>query len=160
MINKNYHNIPQVIRDKKAVFNKNLKDGKLPSPSLAEIIKDDKAIDRAVQRAKSQANKVLGLRDDLDDIDENDVGEKRRLAFLDLMIETAYYSKEFTDEQIKDQVDTIMFEGKNRNDQEKKTIEYDRDFFVLYLKDTTQLRLVQVSLCVCWESTKIFKKKL
>ncbi|CAO1406265.1 unnamed protein product, partial [Diamesa hyperborea] len=32
-------------------------------------------------------------------------------AFLDLMIETAHYTKQLTDQQIKEQVDTIMFEG-------------------------------------------------
>ena len=47
----------------------------------------------------------------MDDIDENDVGEKRRLAFLDLMIETAHVTKQLSDTEIKEQVDTIMFEG-------------------------------------------------
>jgi cytochrome P450 family 4 len=65
-----------------------------------------------VKKAKSKANKVTGLRDDLDDLDENDIGEKRRLAFLDLMIETSHYNpNQLSSDEIKQQVDTIMFEG-------------------------------------------------
>ena len=84
-------------------------EGVLPSPSLQEIIDDKEVVVKT--KAKGQAKKTVGLRDDLDEIDENDVGEKRRLAFLDLMIETAHFTKQLSDEEIKDQVDTIMFEG-------------------------------------------------
>lgn len=107
------------MNEKRERFNKNLAEGKLPSPSLSEIIANENAFEK--QEAKSiTTKKVTGLRDDLDDLDENDVGEKRRLAFLDLMLETAHYTNQITDEEIKNQVDTIMFE-----------VSY---FFVLYFK--------------------------
>nr|AGQ03780.1 cytochrome P450 4G11 [Apis cerana cerana] len=51
----------------------------------------------------------VGLKDDLD-IDD-DVGEKKRQAFLDLLMEAGQNGVLLSDKEVKEQVDTIMFEG-------------------------------------------------
>ncbi|XP_030568482.1 cytochrome P450 4g1 [Drosophila novamexicana] len=66
----------------------------------------------AKQARATAATKKEGLRDDLDDIDENDVGAKRRLALLDAMVEMAKNPDiEWNEKDIMDEVNTIMFEG-------------------------------------------------
>ncbi|CAL7952372.1 unnamed protein product [Xylocopa violacea] len=51
----------------------------------------------------------VGLKDDLDA--DDDVGEKKRQAFLDLLIEAGQNGVVLNDQEVKEQVDTIMFEG-------------------------------------------------
>ncbi|XP_034139197.1 cytochrome P450 4g1 [Drosophila guanche] len=73
---------------------------------------ESRAIVDEVQAVSTPATKKEGLRDDLDDIDENDVGAKRRLALLDAMVEMAKNPDiEWNEKDIIDEVNTIMFEG-------------------------------------------------
>lgn len=59
----------RVIKEKKEAFEKNYQEGKVPTPSLSQIIADDYVV------PSKPVKKAEGLRDDLDDIDENDVGK-------------------------------------------------------------------------------------
>lgn len=54
--------------------------------------------------------KLHYVRDDLDDIDENDVGEKKRLAFLEMLMDMKKNGGQMSDEEIWEEVNTIMFE--------------------------------------------------
>lgn len=53
---------------------------------------------------------AAGLKDDLD-VEENDVGGKKRQAFLDLLMEAGQNGSVLTETEVKEQVDTIMFEA-------------------------------------------------
>lgn len=132
-----------VIKEKNVNYEKNLKVGITPLPSLKEIIS------RPEESTIISTSKLTGLRDDLDDLDENDVGVKRRLAFLDLMIETKHSGEQIDDNDIKEEVDTIMFEVHTFTfcSVQKKTIKHN--FFLIYLRVMTQPLQDQVSFYVC-----------
>ncbi|XP_041767727.1 cytochrome P450 4g15 [Anopheles merus] len=101
----------KVIRNKKAAFDTGTR-GSLATTSINTV---------NIEKSKSDSTKTntveglsfgqsSNLKDDLD-VEENDVGEKKRLAFLDLLLESAENGALISDEEIKNQVDTIMFEG-------------------------------------------------
>lgn len=100
----------KVIRNKKAAFETGTR-GTLATTSI-------KTAEFEKPKSTTNTNTVEGLsfgqsanlKDDLD-VEENDVGEKKRLAFLDLLLESAENGALISDEEIKNQVDTIMFEG-------------------------------------------------
>uniref|UniRef100_A0A8D8LIE7 Cytochrome P450 4g15 n=1 Tax=Cacopsylla melanoneura TaxID=428564 RepID=A0A8D8LIE7_9HEMI len=99
----------RVVKEKKETLEKNRNEmlSDIPIPPVG-LKKEDIVKDKTVLEGLSYGQSA-GLKDDLDV--EEDVGEKKRLAFLDLMIESAQNGVVLTDEEIKEQVDTIMFEG-------------------------------------------------
>uniref|UniRef100_A0A182W5Z8 Uncharacterized protein n=1 Tax=Anopheles minimus TaxID=112268 RepID=A0A182W5Z8_9DIPT len=101
----------KVIRNKKAAFDKGTR-GSLATTSIntSDIEKPKSDTGKTSTVEGLSFGQSANLKDDLD-VEENDVGEKKRLAFLDLLLESAENGALISDEEIKNQVDTIMFEG-------------------------------------------------
>jgi len=98
----------KVVKSKKEAFARGIRGSMAEVPEELKSKSYDSTESRTVVEGLSFGQSA-GLRDDLD-VDD-DIGEKKRMSFLDQLIETSQNGIIINDEEIKEQVDTIMFEG-------------------------------------------------
>ncbi|XP_071631414.1 cytochrome P450 4g15-like isoform X2 [Temnothorax longispinosus] len=100
-----------VIKEKAKDFEEKLvKDQQVKEVQNVKPMEKSNPTENTEHAKNKAANYMHYVRDDLDDIDENDVGEKKRHAFLEMMLELKK-NGQMTDEEIWEEVNTIMFEG-------------------------------------------------
>lgn len=100
----------KVIKRKKEAFKKGTRGSLAKAQAEAFDYKIEVNTDKTTSVDGLSFGQSSELKDDLD-VEDNDIGEKKRLAFLDLLLESAENGALISDTEIKEQVDTIMFEG-------------------------------------------------
>ncbi|KAF6200046.1 hypothetical protein GE061_006346 [Apolygus lucorum] len=105
------HGITQKVFSIKRSDLKHRTDNERNSTQKAELgvqLKNDEKLQTISSELGFSFGQASGLRDDLD---TEDIGEKKRGAFLETIMEKAQNEEAFDYQEVQEQLDTIMFEG-------------------------------------------------
>ncbi|XP_031623600.1 cytochrome P450 4g15-like [Contarinia nasturtii] len=86
----------KVLKNKSAQMKKSFESGQMQKTTYSDLM-------------NQTTDSTTVIRDDTEE--DPLIGEKNRLAFLDLMLESTYCGADISEIEIKEEVDTIMFEG-------------------------------------------------
>jgi cytochrome P450 family 4 len=56
------------------------------------------------------------MKEDLDEKDEKEIGKKKRMDLMEMMVEKEKKGVVINDDEIKEEVEKIMFEGNDKNE--------------------------------------------
>lgn len=121
---------------------------------LFNLSKQGKSQEKVLAILHNFTNSVIDKRrkkatDQLKDVKQDDVGRKRKMAFLDLLLSTNIGGRPLTQEEIRSEVDTFMFAV---------------SYFILFnskkpsnYRDTILRHQLCHQLFTCWQKTQKFR---
>lgn len=85
----------------------NLTSGKTRQDKAIKVLHD---FTRTVIKKRRLELIEKNITDNVESVDDNDIGTKKKMALLDVLLQSTIEGKPLTDEEIQEEVDTFMFE--------------------------------------------------
>lgn len=85
----------------------NLTSGKTRQDKAIKVLHD---FTRTVIKKRRLELIEKNITDNVEAVDDNDIGTKKKMALLDVLLQSTIEGKPLTDEEIQEEVDTFMFE--------------------------------------------------